>query len=555
MIADPNHFPDESSPHPLEHESSGNGPSAPTWPRHGARHDEYDILMDIMLGPLQAPAAPPSRRESPLPASNHARQESVTHRLALEAVILGHMPPQPKSWLRQYLGVRARRDNHSVAYLDWRHGEASLAVLSRQPTQPRPARANSLMGAVKALAGVVDRVVLCTDGLPDSELLNPAIAPEVTLLTAADEPSFLTAAQRIRELAKADPLADHPLARPSALSISLVVVGVPQTRAEEFAARLKHVENAAGVQVRLTCCCHQLGGVSGWEDVWQGHPAESVRDVVRALTTTFDGGSDEHGPGTFADPGEDSAASRHAQACTSPSGSASLQGTSVPLVDDLPDAMIDPLPPSELLPRSAPSAPRGAVRITNRPATTGSSRAAQTAPNPPEGSPVASAPRSIEREPPCASTAGAEGGAVDPTRTPPHIPKELDTRDVEPGELEALPDLAACLGLHPVPVRCPHIPSVQLATDEHGRLHLLATGPDGGGLEALRSAALWASSNLPLLAQVVGAKIDVRQSPVLHLFTAEPASLWRLYDSCIRFHYIRRIPPSPTMSFITEDLN
>ncbi len=557
MIADPNHFPDESSPHPLEQEFSGDGPALPTWSRQRPRADELDILTDFFLGPSPAPDTSPQRRVTPEPRPGHDRPASTRRRPSIEAAILGNMPPQPKSWLKQYLGSRNRQDGQSVAILCWVNGEATLSVLESQGFVPTRINPTNLMSAVRSVAGLVDRLVLCTDSLRDDELLNPEVVDEVTLLTSADEPSLLAAARKVGTLAKADPLADRPLARPASLSISLVVVGVPQTKADDFVSQLKHFENSAGVQIRLSCCCPRLSGAFGWHDAWQGQTNLPIREVVFALIQpedTVPSGSGWTQPLPEASPGSSRDLSEPAfdQDIPSPTVSSPFQGTSVPLVDDLPDALIDPLPPSELTPRPARRPVSNSAKQSEEPVRTS---AYKPAPAPARSSPTMPAPGSMDRIQSPAPLTSAKTHRAELPHTNRPIAKEPDTRDVEPAECPNTPDLAACLGLHSLHVRCPHIPSVQLATDDHGRLHLLGTGPDGGGLDALRSASEWASANLSLLAQIVGVRVDIRQTPVQHLFTSEPSSLWRMYDSAIRFHYIRRVPPSPTMAFITEDLN
>jgi hypothetical protein len=562
MIADPNHLPDESSPHPLEQEYSGDGSAPLTWSRQQPRADEHDILADFFLGPMPAADTSPKRTEIPDTRAGCDKPESTRRRPLIEAAILGNMPPQPKSWLKQYLGSRYRQDGQSVAILCWMNGEVTLSVLERPGSLPPRINQANLIRAVRSIAGQVDRLVLCTDSLPDAELLNPEIVDEVTLLTSADEPSLLAAARRVGTLAKADPLADRPLARPASLSISLVVVGVPKTKADDFVSQLKHFENSAGVQIKLSCCCSRLGGAFGWHDTWQGQTKLPIHDVLLALWQPVDQVRaetewTEPTHNTCPDSRGDHAEPAFAQGIPNPAVSSPFQGTSVPLVDDLPDALIDPLPPSELTPRRAWRPVSSHAQSAGEPVKASARRPAPapaTTPSTPS-SPAVPVLEPLKDVQPSVHSAAATPHGADQPRTPGQSPKEPDTRDVEPAECPNTPDLAVCLGLHPLHVRCPHIPSVQLATDERGRLHVLGTGPDGGGLEALRSVSQWASANLPLLAQIVGTRVDVRQSPVQHLFTSEPSALWHMFDSSIRFHYIRRVPPSPTVGFITEDLN
>jgi hypothetical protein len=130
----------------------------------------------------------------------------------------------------------------------------------------------------------------------------------------------------------------------------------------------------------------------------------------------------------------------------------------------------------------------------------------------------------------------------------------------EPSSLaEHMPDL------HPIEARCPYAPLVELATDEHGCLHLLAGGLDADGLailpgealEALMTASAWAVSHDRLLGLSSSERmISPREvAPVLHVMTDEPVRARGLLDTDIRVHLLSEIEIAGRKGWFCKALN
>lgn len=86
----------------------------------------------------------------------------------------------------------------------------------------------------------------------------------------------------------------------------------------------------------------------------------------------------------------------------------------------------------------------------------------------------------------------------------------------------------------------PEDPSVEIAADRAGVLHLLCADDDGKGVGRLVAAEAWAMKHRPLLSAAAGpdARIDQSKPVVLHLFTDSPKSVRHLLDADLRVHAI-----------------
>lgn len=108
-------------------------------------------------------------------------------------------------------------------------------------------------------------------------------------------------------------------------------------------------------------------------------------------------------------------------------------------------------------------------------------------------------------------------------------------------------DLRLCSllsGLTDLALRCPIEPQVQLALDDDGRIHLLASDESvADPVRSLTQAGAWAALNRELI--LAAAKHDSptdADEPVLHLLVHDAPTNRRLLDADIRLHLLRRIP-------------
>jgi hypothetical protein len=114
-------------------------------------------------------------------------------------------------------------------------------------------------------------------------------------------------------------------------------------------------------------------------------------------------------------------------------------------------------------------------------------------------------------------------------------------------------------------IRCPYQPSVELAIDAEGGLHLVAMlperhGPAGPATEAvatLLAASAWASDHADLL---VMAKRElqaarIKAGPELHLMTEDPRWARHVLSTGIRVHLLAVANTNGRTSWVCTDLN
>jgi hypothetical protein len=137
-----------------------------------------------------------------------------------------------------------------------------------------------------------------------------------------------------------------------------------------------------------------------------------------------------------------------------------------------------------------------------------------------------------ERQPiPITQQVEASPEGLDATATPESGPTPTDP--APEAELPRPEDL----GLRPIVAACPYEPSVQLAMDEAGGLHLLVQARESSQIDAavraLSIVSAWASDHRSLL----GAAGVREQGPIQrHLLTGAPREARRLLDTDIRIH-------------------
>ncbi len=115
-----------------------------------------------------------------------------------------------------------------------------------------------------------------------------------------------------------------------------------------------------------------------------------------------------------------------------------------------------------------------------------------------------------------------------------------DDRIVEP-RITRLREPLACLieGLRPIEARCPAAPGVELACDDEGRLHAVATDDQGAGeaVAALLTASAWARANLALLIRAEAGVAMPSNDPrddhdtPLHLLARRPSAARSVLDT------------------------
>lgn len=122
-------------------------------------------------------------------------------------------------------------------------------------------------------------------------------------------------------------------------------------------------------------------------------------------------------------------------------------------------------------------------------------------------------------------------------------PTRFEARSVPPPPPSVSPppvDAPAIAGLRPSAARCPACPSILLASDAEGRLHLIAPLDSPDAVAALLTVSAWAREHAALLS-LADPSLRHTLDPTLHYLTTEPASVRRLLDTSIRVHAVVRV--------------
>lgn len=109
------------------------------------------------------------------------------------------------------------------------------------------------------------------------------------------------------------------------------------------------------------------------------------------------------------------------------------------------------------------------------------------------------------------------------------------------------PNLASLIaGLSPLQARCPFTPTVQLALDSQGQLHLLSREPLPQAVSDLEVASAWATAHRELLALTPGCQALTTSStaatpPLRHWFTQDAKAAKHMLDANLRVHLLLTI--------------
>ena len=183
-------------------------------------------------------------------------------------------------------------------------------------------------------------------------------------------------------------------------------------------------------------------------------------------------------------------------------------------------------------------------------------------PQPSPVSPAMTAPEAPRLPAPVAVSKAAP--VATPKPTPVAMPPVANPAREPMGGGET-PTAAILPGLVPMGIRCPYQPSVELAIDAEGGLHLVAMlperhGPAGPATEAvatLLAASAWASDHADLL---VMAKRElqaarIKAGPELHLMTEDPRWARHVLSTGIRVHLLAVANTNGRTSWVCTDLN
>lgn len=511
----------------------GHGLGPAGLPRGGG--DPFDALADLFLGEFSPPrVAPtqvrrtthvPARAGSPAPTAAHAAPgetgrpltkaindartnvpaPTARPRPTVELVLCASVPPPASAWVHQYVRFVSRREAAPVAMVRLHGGHLRVELHTLEgdcPPLPTPRdAATAVATALRAAMG--GRLLLSLEGLADADVLARLPGMDLTVLSACDEASAVAAYRRLKAIAAEGHgagaktvAAAGQVALPAELSVRLIAAGCDEAAARRLWLRLQDAcETFLGAEVILGGHMPRVGIQAGEHRrsavVWDQASSLSAAEIVAAV---------------FAEPTPNIAGLAAADVAEAERGRA-WRAALHPEDDHADDILID-------------------------------ADTAETQPG---------ADDTADIDPPQPATANVP--------TQPAAAQRVFEHGLEAQPDASVPDLAALLRLSPLAARCPAAPFVQLAVDERGGVHCLASSAHGGSIECLTAASAWAKAHTQVLALTTELMIEPRQSVASHLFTQEPAAVRRLLDAELRVHLLAPVPADTSQRFIAVEMN
>lgn len=242
----------------------------------GAEVDPFDSITDLFLGPertamlddlplpplkseatgrpdpkLHASQAAPRTPPAPRPltpdrgeslliaAAKRAREVGASpERIAVESLVVGHLPAPASAWVYQYARWRHRTSGEPIALLRVRGTSCSVDLHSELP----PAAGDlpsSLPQAIALATGIARRWILSVDDVSEGEVATLNGVGRVVILTAPHHTAVVGAYQALRGLSH---LAQQ-LAEASSPALTIAVVGGPEPKALSVGSRLAQAAN------------------------------------------------------------------------------------------------------------------------------------------------------------------------------------------------------------------------------------------------------------------------------------------------------------------------
>lgn len=517
----------------------GSGPAAPTSspssssPTQTAQPGAGNHHAAAPLPPAQNGAS--ASRPAPLAAASFARAKPI----AVEGLILGHLPMMASLWAGQYPRMAAAADNGTIALVRLDPGTARVELfhpprhngssgasrigLSGNGTSNHerslPDRSSpDLAGALNRAAQVASRIVVYSSLSADERLLaRSPVVRSMALLTGADDASAVGAYKALKRLAVLDhdhdgddETAERSANEPRSLLFRIAVMGSEESRATAAFHRLSDAAKSfLSLPIEFAGHCRQIaGGVPG-TILFEGPSAMTTQAILEALSSA-DPQPERNAAGDWGRPSRPPAATTEPR--PSPSGpTPAFIRAAQP--GGAPTLSAQPLAAAE---SEQPVKPLALVKPPLRPHI---ETEAKVIPIPlpplPTHTDLSSTPLDLESAP-------------RPPSPPPPPPAPLPS------------------GITPLPIRCPFDRDPILAIDGDGVPQVATAAASGHSSEAaqrLLAVGAWLWTNRELLALVCPTlRVDVR--PVLHLITDHPTDVNRLIDSDLRLHI--RIPPAAT---------
>jgi hypothetical protein len=435
--------------------------------------------------------------------------DTTASQLAVELLLVGHLPVRGGLWITPYVDAIARAAG-PTALIRLDGQDVTIQVLRGDPELLTPVMAPTRHPSW-------DRVIGGIGAHVHTWIVRPSLRAEpidllrthpdrLTILSSADQAAVVAAYQQIKELSEAAD--DAGLRMPT---IGIAVLGADSETAHDMLERLrKTTSQCLSVEVELAACLPRMD--AGMRSAGYARCA----DVSPALGEVMDC---IRGSGDAA-----SVAASSSDADTTSTRASHTHSDAPPPVVESPPPAPEPVASVSTPTPTPPTAPTPTTHVKLSPA-----------PPPPQTTaPAATASPAAERE-------------------LPHV--EVEARQpAQRAEADGPVSLAAYVqGLRALPVQCPMHPQIEIAADEHGRLHLLAREDQ---MRALTAVQGWATAHAKLLSMACpDARLDAHGTITSHVFTPMPASLADMHNTGLRLHVLAPVEVDGRRGWYAAALN
>lgn len=116
-------------------------------------------------------------------------------------------------------------------------------------------------------------------------------------------------------------------------------------------------------------------------------------------------------------------------------------------------------------------------------------------------------------------------------------------------------------GLRIIEARCPGAPGVELATDEHGRVHMVTDDSSASPVDRLMHAKAWVRDHLQLLMRaedsIAMPSADPRDDtePTMHLLAERPREVMSVYPTSVRVYAMARVQVGDAIARVATPIN
>lgn len=510
---------EETSPSPTEPTDQPAAPTPPTATLRLKRDDDHPHDQSAELSDHDESL---DHQPDPLPAAEASRTTQI------EVILQAPLPGLASSWVQHHARasastqgqltlVRAGRSSCRVDLLHIRASTPSHTPSRAQSTTPH----TDLRQALHAARSISSRTVIAPSEGDEHALLLSSSCTHITLICGCDQSSVVGAYRRLKRLAELfNTTNNNPSSTPATPEIRILFVGSDEHTAKAAFARLSE---AAGSFLRMPLAMltpvHRLS------------PAGNV-----LADTLYDG------PLTL----------ELAEALT-------ILAT----VNPAPTHTPEPTPRRTDI---SPISPRTRRLLTDEelagliefiPSTSSTSSTLRDDTTPILDAAVEAIHAEFDLDFDIEDTADLDQPSASPSSNP------VAARTVEPAQALSpttspvaspaaqspaqSPNLAALIaGLSPLQARCPFTPSVQLALDAEGRLHMLSREPLPQAVSDLEVASAWATAHRELLAltpgcQALNTSSTAATPPLRHWFTPDAKAAKHMLDANLRVHLLLTI--------------